>query len=674
MKVTKMKIGGTLVAVLAAFAVLVMTGCGSGAGGDENGDDNGDDFVGELVMGTVFNLRTNPYFQALPDGATGEAVTPNTVPLLRAGGDANITVAIAVEGGVQLLTWTPIDTWAGIDLVNAHGTSRVMGFRAGDTVSIGLRNAGAAASGIRLDAGGFHQGVSPQNLFPAVTVAAGGVHTFEFTLTAAHIGHIAGGTPQSIRIVSGTANNAVVLTELLVRGIRPTDFPGFVPDQADLTYLDTALAAAIAARDSAVVSVDGEDIPTTTLWVTAEVMAALVEAIAAAQVVLGNVASTQADIDAQVTALNAASAIFNAAREYGTSDCISATLVGNATPVDREVPYGATIVLGDLPGGMAALIEADHFDAVAPAEFGTADGIVFVSNLNVDNVGGLVILPAGSDLQPGDVVRGTGRTTLTAAFGNSRLEVAAIDGGSGSSVGLGGGLFGANYSIVSGNFAFTFILRESDIESGLRISPNTWTGGAAARPDGFAFSIDDMIVFRPLPPTGDWIEVFSMAEFIDYAGISDGDQIPATDGEAVFARNSGFAGVQWVAGNPVDGMELSARVGPRTGNWHDVRFDLDGLYYTLGIAVQVGDEVTIAGRAVTVAADVDWGRRVEVRGAASHDASIAADFTGTHNFNVTLGLTATIGHVSVAGNGGGAEPNGITYIYIDNIIIEGYRD
>jgi len=347
--------------------------------------------------------------------------------------------------------------------------------------------------------------------------------------------------------------------------------------------------------------------------------------------------------------------------------------VGNPVPVNREVPAGATIVLGALPGGMATLIDANHFSAVAPAVFDATDDIVFVSNLNVDNTGGLVILPADSGLQPGDVVRGTGRTTLTPAFSNSRLEVAAIDGGGGSSVGLGAGLFGANYSIVSGNFAFTFILRESDIQSGLRISPNTWAeGGAGTRPADFAFSIDDMIVFRPLPPGGDWTEVFRMTDFIDYADITAGAAIPATATPAtsVFARNGGFAGVQWVAGNPVDGIELSARVGPRTENWHDVRFDLDGLYNVMGIAVQAGDEITIVGRAVTEATTASW-RRIDV---GTSEIPIAAGFSGTFEFDVTFALTTTTGHIGVAGNGGTPAPAGIFYVYIDNIIIEGYRE
>jgi len=314
----KMTVRKWLVAAAAAAVAIAFVGCGNGAGGNDNGGETGnggDDVNG--VMGTVFNLRTDYYFQGLPVGATGEEVTPATVPLMRAGGGDDISVGIAVDGDVQVLTWTPVQTWAGIDLVNAHSTSRVMGFRAGDTVSIGLRNTGEAASSIRLDAGGYHDGTSPQNLFPAVLVAAGGSHTFEFTLTAAQIGHIAGASPSSIRIVSGAANNPVMLTELLVRGTRPADFPGFVPDQADLSYLNAAITAANTALAGAVSSPDGAGVLETAYWVPTAIHAALTAAITAAQAVRDAAASTQAQVDEAVTALNAAVLAFTTAMKPG---------------------------------------------------------------------------------------------------------------------------------------------------------------------------------------------------------------------------------------------------------------------------------------------------------------------------------------------------------------------
>jgi len=101
-------------------------------------------------------------------------------------------------------------------------------------------------------------------------------------------------------------------------------------------------------------------------------------------------------------------------------------LLGNPGTLERtdlDVQLGVT---------MAALIAADHFDAVGTAGFGTRDGYVFVYDLAHDNGSGLRILPAGlTTLQPGDILRATGRTT--GEVGNSRLELARLGAGAGRS-------------------------------------------------------------------------------------------------------------------------------------------------------------------------------------------------------------------------------------------------
>jgi len=172
-------------------------------------------------------------------------------------------------------------------------------------------------------------------------------------------------------------------------------------------------------------------------------------------------------------------------------------LVGSPGTVSRT---SVDIVLGD-DVGMASLLEAGHFAAVGTAEMATRDVYVFVHSMG-DNGSGIQVLPAGAiTMTPGYryLLRATGRTTGTVA--NSRLELHYLDGGAGGNLGNDNAVHTGS---IPTSFNMEWTLTATNATRGLRIAPNGWSWGAAGSGDanfaerfeGFAFSIDDLIIFR----------------------------------------------------------------------------------------------------------------------------------------------------------------------------------
>jgi len=508
-------------------------------------------------------------------------------------------------------------------------------------------------------------GVGTPTSLPA---GAGGTWAYDITLPAGnYVVHINLENPDGMVMIE---------MELLIFGNLESSFTfAFVPGdfaQMPEAALASAITIAEGIRYGVYTSADGTDVLVGSFWATAGAITAFENAIVAAREALLATGATPATLNAARLALLAAQATFQGAIGPGTYvPAVGPVLVGTPGTVDRA---GVDIVLG--AGGMAALITGGHFGAAGDATVDTGAGYVFAYDIP-NNSSGLRVLPAAlAGLQPGDVLRATGRTTGT--VDSSRLELAYIGASGGAGLGSDAVTPSSPYSIPGTAFTFNRILTAEDIAGGLRIAPNTWGLGEgevwADRFTGFAFSIDDLIIFRPPPPEGVWSRVFHMADYIGHANVTAGTAVPGTGAAtSAFSRNIGFAGVSWVAGNPVAGVGLSVRVGPRTANWNDARFDLDGLLSVMGIAVQAGDEITIVGRAITVTTGAGW-RRVEGRGVGvNFDSPIAGTFAGTHNFDFTATLTGSSGHVSVAGNGGDPQPAGINYVYIDNVMINGYR-
>ncbi len=86
----------------------------------------------------------------------------------------------------------------------------------------------------------------------------------------------------------------------------------------DKAALADAITAAIANKNSVVVSVDGSEVDPADVWVTAAVMTDYESAIAAAQAVYDDGDAYQQQVDDAVTALYSATAAFNAAKQPGT--------------------------------------------------------------------------------------------------------------------------------------------------------------------------------------------------------------------------------------------------------------------------------------------------------------------------------------------------------------------
>jgi len=105
----------------------------------------------------------------------------------------------------------------------------------------------------------------------------------------------------------------------------------------DVTPLENAIQAAIAAKEGAVVSEDGKDMPAGTYWVTQEVMDALDAAIAEAEAAKES-AETQQDVAEAVEALEAAVSTFNDAKQEAIDEEEIEESGQGEEPVEGEEP------------------------------------------------------------------------------------------------------------------------------------------------------------------------------------------------------------------------------------------------------------------------------------------------------------------------------------------------
>ena len=344
----KMTVRKWLVAAAAAAVAIAFVGCGDGAGGrndDDNGGGGGEN-GGNGVMGTVFRFST-----ALAEAtgvAAGELAHPAAEALLaqtrmHVAGAGHDHVVLSV-GGDATDGWTleirTVANWgAGVDLRHAE-----FAFRAGDVITVSGRDITAGTFEMNTNVGAAQTNTSP--------MTAGEDFTRSVTLTAAMVTQIAGGDPAGIRLAARPVAEFVI-EEILIRGMRDPETPGFAPDQADLTYLTAALDTANNWLDTTEVSVDGGDVLVTAYWVTDAVYQALVAAVAAAQTVF-ETSTDQDEVDAAVTTLNAAVAVFMAARGPGTlalATDVTITVGGVAQAVIPVAIGGAEIgILADGSG------------------------------------------------------------------------------------------------------------------------------------------------------------------------------------------------------------------------------------------------------------------------------------------------------------------------------------
>jgi hypothetical protein len=89
------------------------------------------------------------------------------------------------------------------------------------------------------------------------------------------------------------------------------------PLSADTTALNAAISAAETAKADVVVNTAAANVPTGTKWVTQAELTALETALAAAQAVADNADASQTQVDEAATTLTAAAAAFNASKKEG---------------------------------------------------------------------------------------------------------------------------------------------------------------------------------------------------------------------------------------------------------------------------------------------------------------------------------------------------------------------
>jgi hypothetical protein len=136
----------------------------------------------------------------------------------------------------------------------------------------------------------------------------------------------------------------------------PSPGPGPV-DKAALTAMVTSAATNI---ESAVVSADGTDVESYGVWVTQADKTAYQTAITAAQAVLDNAGATQADVDAAVDSLTAATTAFNNAKQPGSKTITKETLTEKVTAAGGNKESVAVSVDGsDVDAGEKWVTQAD---------------------------------------------------------------------------------------------------------------------------------------------------------------------------------------------------------------------------------------------------------------------------------------------------------------------------
>jgi len=327
-----------------------------------------------------------------------------------------------------------------------------------------------------------------------------------------------------------------------------------------------------------------------------------------------------------------------------------------AAPLEREpgtvlrnVPE---ILIGsDQPGDISGLIAGGHFAYVNLAA-GTAwmfDMGRYVRANAPNNSSGMQVLPAGlTQLRPHDVLRVTGRTT--GAFGSSRMELAHI----GAGVGAGLGDEAIHSGGIPTSFTFDRSLTAADIANGLRVAPNSW--GAPGIPSYFAFSIDDLIVFRP--DFGYQVIRFNLADPGGaFQALSPGDPV-ATTGLSPFNATAAVRSATYGGFTDRNYLYISGR----TANYH-------GLNVT---GVNAGDTVRVTGRrGANWPGDVVGNIQLQDGGSGATPAPGAPGST----FTITGTATASTFRIAVnawGGTGTEAERAANLSFYIYSIIVGQY--
>jgi hypothetical protein len=139
--------------------------------------------------------------------------------------------------------------------------------------------------------------------------------------------------------------------------------PGTRP-ATDKTALTGAIAAANAAKTGIVVDADGGNVPVGTSWVTQDTMDALNAAIRTAEGIAARAGASQADVDAAMEPLTAATAAFNAAKQAGTktgAETADKTALSGAIAAANDAKTSVVVntAAGNVPAGTFWVTQAE---------------------------------------------------------------------------------------------------------------------------------------------------------------------------------------------------------------------------------------------------------------------------------------------------------------------------
>jgi len=210
---------------------LAFVGCGGG--GSKNDDDDDDDDDGDLVERTVFELATDEGIQALALGTitfpAGDDPNTNPIkPLVRAGGDAHVTIEVVTSGDHKGLKFTTIADWgAGIDLRYA-----AFGLREGDKITItGEKLGGTGRVQVNNRVGQENATINSVD----TRKTADGEFTIEFTLDAAAVTALRAGDPAGLRIEGRPVGIIVRIDNIKIVGMRPSNVVALAAPEIEAT-------------------------------------------------------------------------------------------------------------------------------------------------------------------------------------------------------------------------------------------------------------------------------------------------------------------------------------------------------------------------------------------------------------------------------------------------------
>jgi hypothetical protein len=238
--------------IVALLLALTMAFIGCPNDGDDDDDDEEPINPPQYEWKTVWEMAEDEDIQAIIEGPltfpAGDNLTDSPFyPLIRAGGNGDVTIEAEKVDGKTSFKFTTIATWgAGIDLRHS-----IFGFRVGDKITVTgeLLSSGAAQLNFKVGTEDSHGN----------KVSAPGPINWEVTLTAALLAEIQGGNPAGLRIDGRQGSVIVRIDNIKIEGERPSEVVALPAPVITETTHGVAWGA-IEGADGYIVYADGEEL------------------------------------------------------------------------------------------------------------------------------------------------------------------------------------------------------------------------------------------------------------------------------------------------------------------------------------------------------------------------------------------------------------------------------